>query len=96
VRSMIYSSALLAALLLAPFVDGRNPTPASAAENPTPIENAPCGWFTSLYPGAWGTDRKILINPRVAIERTSFGRGTYQLADGTDAYDYLQKKCGQD
>jgi hypothetical protein len=30
------------------------------------------------------------------IEKITFGRGTYQLADGTDAYDYLEKRCGED
>jgi hypothetical protein len=92
VRNALYSAVILAGLLFAPVADGR----ALAGENPTPIQDAPCRWFVRLYPGAWGTDHKILINPRLVIERVSFGQGNYRLADGTDAYDYLQRRCGDD
>jgi hypothetical protein len=96
VRKAVFSSAILAGVLLAPIADGRVRSPALAEETLTHIEKAPCGWFTRLYPGAWGTDHKILINPRIIVEKISFGRGTYQLIDGTDAYEYLEKRCGED
>lgn len=95
-RNVIYRSTILAGVVLAPLVTGGNWSPAAAANNATHIENAPCGWFTSSYPGAWGTDHKVLINPGLVIERMSIGRGTYRLTDGTDAYDYLEKRCGKD
>lgn len=95
-RNALFRAAILAGVLLAPIAGGRNLSPALAQQPPTRIENAPCGWFTSLYPGAWGTEHKILINPRIIDEQFSFGRGTYRLADGTDAYEYLQRKCGKD
>ena len=93
--SVAFSSAILAGLLFAPIVDGHCLSAAFAEQAPTRIQDAPCGWFTSSYPGAWGTDHKILINLQVVIENISFGPGTFQLADGTDAYDYLQRKCGK-
>jgi hypothetical protein len=96
VRNVIFASAILAGVLLAPIMDGRDLSPALAEKAPTRIQDAPCGWFTSLYPGAWGTDHKILINLHSVIENASFGRGTYRLADGTDAYEYLQRKCGKE
>jgi hypothetical protein len=95
-RITIFGSAILAGVLLASIADSRVWSPALAEETLTPIENAPCGWFTRLYPGAWGTDHKIQINPRISIARISFGPGTYQLADGTDAYDYLEQRCGDE
>jgi hypothetical protein len=96
VRTPVFGSAILAFVFLASIADSRVWSPALAEETLTHIENAPCGWFTGLYPGAWGTDHKVLINPRLTIARVSFGRGTYQLADGTDAYEYLEKRCGED
>ena len=36
-----------------------------------------------------------MINPRTVIAKTSFGRGTFTLADGTDAFEYLERKCGE-
>ena len=94
-RNVIFSSVILTGLLMVPIADGHYWSPAAAAEPPTLIENAPCGWFTSVYPGAWSTDHKILINPRIVIEKMSFGRGTHQLVDGTDAYDYLERRCSK-
>jgi hypothetical protein len=94
-RNAVYGSAILAGLLLVPITGGRDYSSALAEEAPARIENAPCGWFTQLYPGAWGTDHRILIKPDLVIDRTSFGRGTFQLADGTDASEYLEKKCGE-
>jgi hypothetical protein len=93
-RKVIHRTLILAGMLLAPEMASRDWS-AAAAETLTHIENAPCGWFTSLYPGAWGTDHKILINPSVVIESLSFDQGTYQLADGTDAYDFLERRCGK-
>jgi hypothetical protein len=74
---------------------GRVWSPALAEETLMQIKSA-CGWFTRLYHDAWGTDHEILINPRIIVEKISFGRGTYQLTDGTDAYEYLEKRCGED
>jgi hypothetical protein len=95
VRKIISSAMALAGVLLVPAVVSRDWS-AAAAETVAHIENAPCGWFSNVYPGAWGTDHKILINRNVIIERMSFARGMYQLADGTDAYDFLEKRCGRD
>lgn len=92
----VYITTILVGILLAPIADGRDRSAASAEETATRIENAPCGWFTQAYPGAWGTDHRILINAALVIEKVSFSRGTYRLADGTDASEYLEKKCGRD
>jgi hypothetical protein len=86
----------LAGVLLAAIADSRVWSPALAEETPAHIEKAPRGWLARLYPDAWGTDYKILINPRIIIAKISFGRGTYQLTDGTDAYEYLEKRCSED
>jgi hypothetical protein len=94
VRTSVFGLASLASSLLAPIADRHHWSSALAEETPTRIENAPCGWFTQLYPGAWGTDHKIMINRYVVIENISFGQGTYQLADGTDAFRFLEKRCG--
>jgi hypothetical protein len=94
-RITIYGSAILAGLFLAPIAYAHDWSASSAEESPTRIESAPCGWFTQLYPGAWGTDHKILINSDVLIERISFSRGSFQLADGTDAAEYLERRCGE-
>jgi hypothetical protein len=93
VRNAVYGSVILAGLFLVPIADGRVRS-AAAEEAATRIENAPCGWFTQSYPGAWGTEHRILIVPGVVIEKISFSRGTFQLADGTDASEYLEKRCG--
>jgi hypothetical protein len=96
VRNAVFGSAILAGLFLASIADSRIWSPALAGETLTHIEDAPCGWFTRLYPGAWGTDHKIQVNPHLIIEKISFARGTYQLIDGTDAYEFLEKRCGED
>ena len=95
-RNIIFGSAALAGMLFAPIADACCWSTASAAASPTRIQDAPCGWFTSVYPDAWGTDHKILMNLHVIVENGSFGRGTFQLPDGTDAYEFLQRKCGKD
>ncbi len=92
-RKILYSLAIAAGVFVVPALVDRDGS-AAVAGTLTQIENAPCGWFTSLYPGAWGTDHKVLINPNIVVEGMSFGRGTYQLADGADAYDFLEKRCG--
>jgi hypothetical protein len=94
-RGAVYGPAILAGTLLVSMVSGRVWPTASAEETATRIEDAPCNWFTRLYPGAWGTDRKIAVAGNLVIEKTSFSRGTFQLDDGSDAYDYLEKRCGE-
>ena len=79
-RTIVFSSAVLAGVLFAPIVDGHHWIAALADQSPTRIQDAPCGWFTSLYPGAWGTDHKILMNLRVVVENASFGRGDLSIA----------------
>lgn len=94
-RNALCGVAILTGLFMAPVIGSHDRSSASAKDNSTRIENAPCVWFTELFPGAWGTDQKIMINPQTVIAKTSFGRGTFTLADGTDAFEYLERKCGE-
>ncbi|HEY5067595.1 MAG TPA: hypothetical protein VIJ04_22560 [Xanthobacteraceae bacterium] len=94
-RNALRGVAILAGLFLAPAVGSHDRSSASAKDDSTRIENAPCVWFSELFPGAWGTDHKIMINPQTVIAKASFGRGTFTLVDGTDAFEYLERKCGE-
>jgi hypothetical protein len=89
VRNALWAVAILAGLFLAPVIGSHDRSSVSAKDNSRRIENAPCAWFTELFPGAWGTDQTIMINPRTVIAKAWFGRGTFTLADCTDAFEYL-------
>ena len=69
-------------------------TCAGAQEAPTPLENAPCNWFAKARGDSWGTDHVVQINDQQAISGFTFVRGVLKTNSGTDAYDYLQQKCG--
>jgi hypothetical protein len=69
-------------------------TCAAAQEAPTPLENAPCNWFAKASGDSWGTDHVVQINDQQAISGFTFIRGVLKTNSGTDAYDYLQRKCG--
>jgi hypothetical protein len=70
------------------------PSPPPAQETATLIQYAPCEWFVRVYPDTWGTDHIILVNKKLEVGKISFGRGLFRMDDGTDVYDYLEKKCG--
>jgi hypothetical protein len=67
--------------------------PAIAQDFPTPIQNAPCGWFGKVNGDAWETEHAVKINNWQTISGLSFIRGDLKLNSGTDAYDYLERKC---
>jgi hypothetical protein len=67
---------------------------AIAQELPTPVQDAPCSWFAKAHGESWGTDHVVKINDQQAISGFSFIRGVLKLNNGTDAYDYLEQKCG--
>jgi hypothetical protein len=67
---------------------------AAAQEAPTPVQDAPCGWFAKIRGDSWGTDHVVQINDQQVISRFSFIRGVLKTKSGMDAYDYLQQKCG--
>lgn len=67
--------------------------PAIAQDLPTPIQRAPCSWFGKVNSNAWETAHAVEINNRQAISGLSFIRGDLKLNSGTDAYDYLERKC---
>jgi hypothetical protein len=68
-------------------------TSALAQELPTPVQDAPCNWFTKIRGESWETDHVVKINDQQAISGLPFIRGVLKLNDGTDAYDYLEQKC---
>jgi hypothetical protein len=67
--------------------------PAVAQDLPTPIQDAPCSWFGKVNSDAWETAHAVKINSQQAISGLSFIRGDLKLNGGTDAYDYLERKC---
>jgi hypothetical protein len=67
---------------------------AGAQELPTPVQDAPCRWFAKPHGESWGTDHVVKINDQQTIAGFSFIRGDLKLTNGTDAYDYLERKCG--
>ena len=81
-RNALCAVAILTGLFLAPVIGSHDRSSASAKDNSTRIENAPCVWFTELFPGAWGTDQKIMINPRTVIAKTRSAAGPSHLPMG--------------
>ena len=96
-RNALWAVAILAGLFLAPVIGSHDRSSVSAKDNSRRIENAPCAWFTELFPGAWGTDQTIMINPRTVIARKGLvrPRDLHTSADCTDAFEYLERKCGE-
>jgi hypothetical protein len=83
-----------AVLFFAPLSLAQQTSSPPSQETATLIQYAPCEWFLKVYPDTWGTDHIILVNKKLEVGKISFGRGLFRMDDGTDVYDYLEKKCG--
>jgi hypothetical protein len=81
----ILITALFAALL----------SPAYAEMPPPLLVDSPCGWFVKTAPEVWSTNRIVRVDTWGLVNGLlSFGPGAYRVDDGTDAYEFIERKCG--
>jgi hypothetical protein len=80
----------IAAVLLAASM----PT-VTAQERPPLLVESPCGWFAKTAPYIWSTNHIIRLDTwGVVTGLLWFEPGKYRLDDGTDAYEFVERKCG--
>jgi hypothetical protein len=70
--------------------------PAPAHERPPLLVESPCGWFVKMAPDIWSTDHVIRVDTWGAVTGALWFRpGMYRVDDGTDAYEFIERKCGR-
>ncbi len=83
-------AALISALLAVPAA------PAYAQILPPLLVDSPCSWFAKTVPDVWSTNHIVRVDTWGVVKGPlSFGPGTYRVDDGTDAYEFVERKCGR-
>ncbi len=64
-------------------------------ELPPLLVESPCGWFVKTAPNIWSTDYVMRVDTWGAVTgKLSVWPGRYRVDDGTDAYEFVERKCG--
>jgi hypothetical protein len=59
------------------------------------LVDAPCPWFVKTAPFVWSTNHVIRVDTwGVVAGPLSVTPGHYRVDDGTDAYEFIERKCG--
>jgi len=71
-------------------------SPVSAQARPPLLVDSPCGWFVKTAPDIWSTNHVVRVDTWGLVNGLlSFGPGSYRVDDGTDAYEFIERKCGR-
>ncbi len=71
-------------------------SPVYAQAGPPLLADSPCSWFIKTAADVWSTDHIVRVDTWGVVNGPlSFGPGTYRVDDGTDAYEFVERKCGR-
>jgi hypothetical protein len=60
-----------------------------------PLQDAPCIWFSKALKGWHIDNHDVKLNKETSARNSIIERGVVKMDDGTDAYDFLDRKCGR-